>query len=52
MKLATTLCALAVMAALPSTANACSDMLLADKSVSPAVCGFRNLDFPPMAEAS
>lgn len=33
------------------TANACSDMLLADPAVSPAVVGFRNLDFPPMAEA-
>lgn len=43
---------LAVLATLAPTPWACSDMLLADPSVSPAVVGFRNLDFPPMAEAS
>ncbi|KAI7836207.1 hypothetical protein COHA_009912 [Chlorella ohadii] len=47
------LLALALLAALAQhTATGCSDMLLADPSVSPAVVGFRNLDFPPMAEAS
>lgn len=52
MKLTPAFCALALLAALPPPARACSDMLLADESVSPAVVGFRNLDFPPMAEAS
>lgn len=46
------LLSLALLAALARHGvRACSDMLLADPSVSPAVVGFRNLDFPPMAEA-
>lgn len=45
-----TLALLAAWASWPA-ANGCSDMLLADPAVSPAVVGFRNLDFPPMTEA-